>query len=243
MAKTNPTKSKPGSRISTFQWVKKWMAPQTQREAVVECLEKYFDSNAQVKESQDNDNSNGRDNIHKQPINILCLDGGGSRGNAHLAMFEALSQKLGGQKNILSYFDLVGGSSVGGVTVITCNYVNGNMDDACCICYESVDAARKQVFKRLKIWNLFTKGRLERREKEDDVTMLDIFINTAGTETPLYNPNAMKAFPLATEHTIHDKKDNNDFMKRRKAKKMMRSNLNPMCFVHMILQTNKKGQD
>ena len=48
----------------------------------------------------------------RRPLNILCLDGGGMRGVAQLAMVEEMEELTG--KPVSELFDLVVGTSIGG---------------------------------------------------------------------------------------------------------------------------------
>ena len=57
-------------------------------------------------------------NLELKPINILVMDGGGMKGYALLAMLEEFSSMCRG-KDILDLFDLVGGTSVGGLIAMT----------------------------------------------------------------------------------------------------------------------------
>lgn len=57
-------------------------------------------------------------NSELEPINILCMDGGGMKGYALLAMLEEFADMCGG-KDIMEMFDLMGGTSVGGLAALT----------------------------------------------------------------------------------------------------------------------------
>lgn len=59
-----------------------------------------------------------------RPINILSLDGGGIRGVSTLLILEAIMEKIRDLKGLeasprpCDYFDLIGGTSTGGIIAI-----------------------------------------------------------------------------------------------------------------------------
>ena len=61
----------------------------------------------------------------RRPINILTLDGGGIRGRCLLTMVEELEETLGAP--ISHYFDLIGGTSIGGCgALFVCRFTGGD---------------------------------------------------------------------------------------------------------------------
>jgi len=150
-------------------------------EKVVENLEQHFEVN-QIGTVTPNTTD---------PINIVCFDGGGAKGIAHLAMLQELSKKAG--RNVLPSFHLTGGSSIGGITSLLCNACDGDLDEVCRVGYKTANEVRVKTFKKFSLWNLLKTGHLQ----NDKGNMAEIFHEAVGN-APLYNPNAMKSFALCT---------------------------------------------
>jgi predicted acylesterase/phospholipase RssA len=93
----------------------------------------------------------------QQPINILVLAGGGAKGSALLGMGEGL-QDLNGDDDFLQYFDLVCGTSIGGIGALLLNQegtVAGGIEEA----RTMLEIIRKHSFGRLNWLNLFANGK------------------------------------------------------------------------------------
>lgn len=83
-----------------------------------------------------------------EPINIFCIDGGGSKGYAMQAMVEVLEnlcKESYDDGDFISRFDLVAGTSVGGIAALVCSQTN-NMNDFMTKSREYLDLTTKTVF-------------------------------------------------------------------------------------------------
>ncbi|KAK4445124.1 hypothetical protein QBC34DRAFT_441867 [Podospora aff. communis PSN243] len=62
-------------------------------------------------------------------LRILCLDGGGIRGIVQLAMLRRIQNELGSSLRVQSFFDLVVGTSTGGITALRLFAQNKDLED------------------------------------------------------------------------------------------------------------------
>ena len=134
---------------STWYWIKQVFQKEEAHNEVLEMMEKYAEDEIKKKpQSSSQDNSQTSDD-NSEPINIICVDGGGSKGMldscnscfhdtnadhifyiihilgyAMISMVEELEsiyQSMGTQNDFLSKFDLAAGTSVGGCAALTFN--------------------------------------------------------------------------------------------------------------------------
>jgi predicted acylesterase/phospholipase RssA len=97
------------------------------------------------------------------PINIFCMDGGGSKGYAIQAMSEVLEEMCSESDSIhcdgdfLSRFDLVGGTSVGGIAALIYSQ-NENTIGHIQATRKYLDHSVKNVFTRLSYLRLLMTG-------------------------------------------------------------------------------------
>jgi predicted acylesterase/phospholipase RssA len=100
-----------------------------------------------------------------EPINILCLDGGGMRGYAHLAILQAINDHyLGpGQQDLIGQFDLIAGTSVGGVASLIFNQAE-DLKDTILEGRDVLDDIRENCFKKISLLTLCCTGALVEKE-------------------------------------------------------------------------------
>ncbi|KAJ5633313.1 FabD/lysophospholipase-like protein [Penicillium lividum] len=108
-----------------------------------------------------------------EPLRILLLDGGGIRGISSLLILERIMQKIGDAKGLsdvprpCDYFDLIGGTSTGGIIAILLGRLGLTVDE-CITAYRKV---AKQTFtpKRTSFLPAAPKGAFSEKSLEDSI--------------------------------------------------------------------------
>eukprot|EP00554_Chaetoceros_debilis_P003506 CAMPEP_0194090652 /NCGR_PEP_ID=MMETSP0149-20130528/39979_1 /TAXON_ID=122233 /ORGANISM="Chaetoceros debilis, Strain MM31A-1" /LENGTH=336 /DNA_ID=CAMNT_0038774975 /DNA_START=55 /DNA_END=1062 /DNA_ORIENTATION=- len=92
------------------------------------------------------------------PINILLIDGGGSKGLASVPMLQAIQEHYVEEgKDLLGQFDLVGGTSVGGLSCLLISYYKGMGMSTASVCAKMKDVGdliREKCFSKISFLNL-----------------------------------------------------------------------------------------
>lgn len=136
---------------STKVWVKDLLTMGDKHESIVDRFEKthvkqiYTSTKSSPKTSDD-------------PINILLIDGGGSKGLAAIPMLQAIQEHYVEEgKDLLGQFDLVGGTSVGGLTGLLISYYKGMGMPTTSVCAKMKDVGdliREKCFSKISFLNL-----------------------------------------------------------------------------------------
>ena len=164
-------------RLSTITWIKHFRQAEDSHRKIVDKLDAFVPPQEGACDAD--------------PVNILVLGGGGLRGYAHVGMLGGLLE-LNDGIDFLQYFDLTGGTSVGGVISLCLNHVGtfttegmqkgeGLFDDIFHQCFA------KRSWKRLLSHASFT---------NEDTALAPIF-RKQFPELPIYNPNSLNAFALS----------------------------------------------
>ena len=180
------------NRISTVAWTKETLLRRKENhEKIVKSME-----NASLRFI------NERPSEEADPINIIVMDGGGMYGYAQVALIDEM-QKIAGKEDFLQFFDLAGGTSVGGVGALIMGEQGSNknfVEDATDI----LDRIREGSFKKMRLGNLFTDGTL----MSDEDKMGNIFKAKYGGK-PLYKSDGLKSFALCTIRNNSNEDSNN----------------------------------
>lgn len=99
------------------------------------------------------------DSDQTAPVNLLVFSGGGMKGVAHIGMATGFLDLNDGD-DVLPYFDLVCGTSIGGIGSLLLNYT-GSARECTGECYSLVDECRETTFRKLNWFDLALKGRCE----------------------------------------------------------------------------------
>lgn len=91
------------------------------------------------------------------PINILVLSGGGLKGYGLPGMCNGLVELNGGD-DLLPNFDLVCGTSAGGVGALMCSHFH-SVQEAAVEAIATLDILRKTSFRKISWFNLAIRGR------------------------------------------------------------------------------------
>jgi len=76
------------------------------------------------------------------PLRVLSLDGGGVRGIASLRILKEIMTAIGGDARPCQYFDLIGGTSAGGLIALMLGRLGWTVDQ----CIEQFDTFSKRIF-------------------------------------------------------------------------------------------------
>ena len=96
-------------------------------------------------------------------IRILCLDGGGVRGVIEVLILQAIERKLGESLPLSRFFDLIAGTSTGGLIALGI----GLNDWTLATCLQKYEALCKKAFER-------------RVSRGPDATTFEVWVNRAG---------------------------------------------------------------
>lgn len=140
-----------------FQSVKSWVKNILDYEAKLEVMMDTFEEEY-IQAYQDEHNKIQQIDPDAPPVNILLLDGGGMRGYAIIAIMECIKdhfQKEG--QDITSQFDLIAGSSVGGIMGYYISHhksKGASMDDMIRDGRTEIDEYRENSFGNIDFANL-----------------------------------------------------------------------------------------
>ena len=102
----------------------------------------------------------------ESPINILVMDGGGMRGYASLAIIKEMSAML--DHDFLDSFDLIGGTSAGGIGSLVASRSENTMDFLDCGT-SILEELRLGTFSKWCFRRLFSEGVLMKYDEREDV--------------------------------------------------------------------------
>jgi hypothetical protein len=184
------------SRLSSsFRWTKAMVNSKTQHEGIL----KKFENQSSAMSMRGLYEHVGMTDA--DPINIICMDGGGMKGYCHTAVVEELQQMMGGESeeedDLMRYFDLSCGISVGGIATLIQGHHGTKREfhkDANLL----LDRIRERSFKRFSGWSLFLKGTLTTGQDKIAHILEDFY-----GETPLRNPGGLREFSLCTARKEH----------------------------------------
>jgi len=143
-------------------------------------------------------------NKETEPINIICMDGGGMRGYCLLVMGEAIEKRSGG-KDFLSRFDLAAGASAGGCGSICFNKCD-NLAESISIGRSLLDGVREETLRSFNYMNFISSGTPVKKEKQIESVMAKRY---GGTDT-LLDEDGLNAFAVtARENEIAEGDDLN----------------------------------
>lgn len=194
---------------STKQWVRSLMHMEAKHESIVENFAKNHQNNVYT--------SPKLDNAKTEPINILLIDGGGSKGLAAIPIFKCIQEHyVKDGKDLFSQFDLIGGTSVGGLSSLLISYYKGGMKmstDAVCEKMKEVgDLIREKCFKKISFCNLLFCNNLI---KDSDSNIVNVLKNDF--EKPLRSDSyipTMVCIASVKDNDIVDLNSNNHSKKR-----------------------------
>mmetsp|Transcript_13412 Transcript_13412/g.15810 ORF Transcript_13412/g.15810 Transcript_13412/m.15810 type:complete len:523 (+) Transcript_13412:98-1666(+) len=135
-----------------------------------------------------------------EPINILVMDGGGTKGYATVVMIEEIEKicvQCGYGKDWVSRFDLAVGSSVGGCLSLGVN-ITTSTEDLTIQSRTLLDMFVTECFQKWSVYNFLIKGMALERQFRDVVK--EDYHN--GIEYPLKNEEGMKAVAVCASHEI-----------------------------------------
>ena len=196
---------------STIGWLNQLEKRNDDHESIVQKLSSQMmkesslgchNNNNNNSESDDHDDDaddddRNRDDGNRDPVNILVFEGGGLKGHAHLGMLEGLVEESGGE-DIGRYFDMVGGTSIGGIAALLLSKC-GSIDDFLPEGRKVLEAARVRTFMKLNWFQLLFKGALT-----DEKSSIASVVQELYQDTPLYNPSVINAFALCTVKNATD---------------------------------------
>eukprot|EP00551_Chaetoceros_affinis_P009768 CAMPEP_0203683582 /NCGR_PEP_ID=MMETSP0090-20130426/47594_1 /ASSEMBLY_ACC=CAM_ASM_001088 /TAXON_ID=426623 /ORGANISM="Chaetoceros affinis, Strain CCMP159" /LENGTH=506 /DNA_ID=CAMNT_0050552731 /DNA_START=105 /DNA_END=1625 /DNA_ORIENTATION=+ len=169
-------------RASTFEWLSKGQESHINHEMMIETFEKCYN-----RQAADID-------LTQKPVNVLCFDGGGLKVYGLLKMVEAVQEKCKEKGDFCQQFDLIGGTSVGGVTALL-NNVFDSTEDAIAEAFDVIDECREKTFSKINYLNVLLQGKAV---GNDDDSLLKIFKDRFGSEKPLFNPDGIPCFVLSS---------------------------------------------
>eukprot|EP00554_Chaetoceros_debilis_P011857 CAMPEP_0194127886 /NCGR_PEP_ID=MMETSP0150-20130528/60758_1 /TAXON_ID=122233 /ORGANISM="Chaetoceros debilis, Strain MM31A-1" /LENGTH=397 /DNA_ID=CAMNT_0038821835 /DNA_START=412 /DNA_END=1605 /DNA_ORIENTATION=- len=115
-------------------------------------------------------------------------------GYAMIAIAEVFHEKCEGL-SFLHQFDLIVGTSTGGIAALICNLSN-NSEEAFAEAKNLLDEARTNSFTTFNLKDMIMKGSASRE------TMLDILKKRYGDDVPLYNPDGIPACAVCIAREI-----------------------------------------
>ena len=184
--------------VSTQAWTKEMFNDTRNHERIVE----QFEHDAAARSSEENDTTT----LAADPVNIICMDGGGMKGYCHITAWEELAKMLSEQQNendadLMEFFDLTCGSSVGGVAALVQGHhgtTSGYVQDGKIL----LDQIRERVFSKFGspagIFSLCCKGTMTSGED----SMAHIFLENY-RDIPLCNEGGLRSFGLCTVRNEH----------------------------------------
>lgn len=93
-----------------------------------------------------------------EPINLFIIDGGGMRGYATLPIISAIQESfLPPSRDFIDQFDLIGGTSVGGICSLLFSHHKGEGEttsDMLLMGRDVIDELREKVFGNISLANL-----------------------------------------------------------------------------------------
>lgn len=122
------------------------------------------------------------------PVNILCFDGGLPEGVTHHDIFDKLERKI--QSPLVSMFDLVAGTSSGGIAALVASLHPESMEaiNASDVMLHQVTGACSRTSRMTKFFQK------EKKQKDSRATIFKRFF---GENMPLQNDSNLKAFTVA----------------------------------------------
>ncbi|GFH57090.1 hypothetical protein CTEN210_13566 [Chaetoceros tenuissimus] len=136
------------------------------------------------------------------PINIIVFDGGGMKVVSTVALIEEIEKianELGFGQDWLSRFDLIAGSSAGGITSLMACHTKST-SSFLEVARGLIEEMAAKAFSKLKILNIFTECEgLDRQNQFDNVVM-----DFLKEDVPTKNDDGLKAFALCAARKIND---------------------------------------
>jgi len=141
----------------------------------------------------------------EDPINIMVFDGGGTKGYASVAIteeIERVAREELGQTDFVSHFDLLAGTSAGGIAALLLNQT-ASTKDAAIQARELTDRIVMQNFKNISPLRFLFTGNAVKEKQQIGNIVKDFF----GDTRPLKNEKGLKAFVVtASKNTNNTKK-------------------------------------
>jgi len=141
-----------------------------------------------------------------EPINILCMDGGGMKGFALQAMLQEFMHGMCPGRDLSDLFDLIGGTSVGGLAALTLGH-HRTFDKGYETCCEWAEKVRKNTFAKWSITQMITKGHLMIDKREE------IFHETFGERTTYVDhavEGGVKSFAVCVRRELSESSTSNE---------------------------------
>mmetsp|Transcript_19233 Transcript_19233/g.22239 ORF Transcript_19233/g.22239 Transcript_19233/m.22239 type:complete len:485 (+) Transcript_19233:120-1574(+) len=168
------------SRQSTFRWISEGAKSAEKHENLVEIFERSYDQSAVVDPTL-------------EPVHVLCIDGGGLKGYGFVRMIEAIQEKCKDRGSFCHQFDLVGGTSVGGISALVIGQIEST-EEGTALARDILDDAREKTFKKINLIKVLTTGAAVNSEN----SLMKVFETRYGADTPLYNPDGVPSFVLSS---------------------------------------------
>lgn len=130
---------------------------------------------------------------NKEPVNILVFDGGGLRGYALCAIGEIVEEIYGEEKEVLDYFDLLAGTSVGGDCALICHNT-GSLKESILEGRDGLDDIRENTFSNLSLCRFLFKCTALKPEMQ----IRSVMEKRYGCEKILFNPESTPTMVLCS---------------------------------------------
>ncbi|KAI1176857.1 acyl transferase/acyl hydrolase/lysophospholipase [Nemania sp. FL0916] len=125
------------------------------------------------------------------PLRVLSLDGGGVRGLASLhllkAVLKAVKDKQGSEKKPCDVFDMIGGTSTGGLIAIMLGRLKMSVQE----CIETYEKLMDEVFTGRKWWRYLWSGKFYDEKKLERLikNVIKDKLSEEGEDALLYHPD------------------------------------------------------
>ena len=181
----NYTQAAAPDRLSTIAWIKDFLLSEAYHWIqLIYPLQSFLQQKLADSTIGDGDDDD-------DPVNIMILGGGGLRGYAHNGVLQGLLELNDGD-DFLQFFDLAGGTSVGGCCALLGNHFGVCTREGLQHGEDILDDVFRTTFLQKSWQRIFTHGSMSDRK----TALASVYRRNYG-DVPLYKPGNLKAFALA----------------------------------------------